>query len=108
MINNNILALINKTPDTILLQIAGRVKERRLEKNWTQKFIASKAGMPLATYRKFEREGEVSLRGLVMVAIAIEMESDFETLFATKSYQSIDELIESNEQKQRKRARGNG
>lgn len=108
MINNNILALINKTPDTILLQIAGRVKERRLEKNWTQKFVASKAGIPLATYRRFEREGEVSLRGLVMVAIAIEMESDFETLFATKSYQSIDELIESNEQKQRKRARGNG
>ena len=108
MINDNILSLLNKTPDSILESISGKVKERRLEKNWTQKFLASKAGMPIATYRRFEREGEVSLRGLVMIAIALEMESDFETLFATKSYQSIDELIESNEHKQRKRANNNG
>ncbi len=108
MINDNILSLLNKTPDLILGSIAGRLKERRLEKNWTQKFLASKAGMPIATYRRFERKGEVSLRGLVMIAIALEMEDDFETLFTTKGYQSIDKLIESNEKKQRKRANNNG
>lgn len=108
MINDNILSLINKTPDSILHSIAERIKKRRLEKNWTQKLLASKAGMPIATYRRFEREGEVSLRGLVMIAIALEMEDDFDSLFTTKSYQSFDELIEQNERKQRKRANNDG
>ena len=108
MINDNILFLLDKTPDSILNSISVRIKERRLEKNWTQKFLASKAGMPIATYRRFEREGEVSLRGLVMIAIALEMDGDFDALFTTKGYQSIDELIESNEQKPRKRANNNG
>ncbi len=107
MVNTNILSLLNKTPDSILTSVALRVKERRLERNWTQKFLASKAGMPLATYRRFEREGEISLRSLVMLSIALEAEDDFGLLFSTKNYQSIDELIDINDNKQRKRATKN-
>lgn len=107
MINDNILSLLDKTPDSILTTIAVKVKERRLERNWTQKFLASKAGMPLATYRRFERAGEISLRSLVMVSIALGAEDDFDVLFSTKNYQSIDELIDSNDNKQRKRATKN-
>ncbi len=107
MINTNILSLLDKTPDSILTSVALRVKERRLERNWTQKFLASKAGMPLATYRRFEREGEISLRSLVMLSIALEAEDDFGLLFSTKNYQSIDELIDTNDNKQRKRATKN-
>ena len=33
MDNDNILALINKTPDTLMQSIAKRVKQRRLELN---------------------------------------------------------------------------
>lgn len=108
MINDNILLLLDRTPNALLSSISERVKMRRLEKNWTQQTLASKAGMPIATYRRFERTGEVSLRGLVMIAIALEMEDGFEALFASRTYQSIDELIESTEQKQRKRANKNG
>ena len=103
MITDNILALLNKTPESILVSIAGRVKLRRLNKNWTQKLLASKAGIPLATYRRFELKGEISLRGLSLVAIALGLESDFESLFSTKSYQSMDELLESNKTRERKR-----
>lgn len=108
MTTDNILALLNRTPDSILLSIAEKIKLRRLERNWTQKFLASKAGIPLATYRRFEREGEISLRSLVVLSIALELEDDFASLFSTQSYQSIDELIESNRNKQRKRATKNG
>ncbi len=107
MISDNILAILDKTPDSILTSIAAKIKERRLERNWTQKFLASKSGMPLATYRRFEREGEISLRSLIMVSIALGAEDDFDALFSTKSYQSIDELIDSNDNKQRKRATKN-
>ena len=106
--SSDILAILNKTPESIITSIATKVKERRLEKNLTQQQLASKAGMPLATYRRFEREGEVSLRGLTKVAIALEMEDDFNALFVTRRYQSMDELLGSNKQKQRKRAYNNG
>lgn len=43
MVNDNILALINKTSDTLMQSIAERVKERRLELNWTQELLATKA-----------------------------------------------------------------
>ncbi len=51
MISDNILALLNKTPDSILTSIAMKVKERRLERNWRQKFLASKAEMTLRTMK---------------------------------------------------------
>ena len=35
-INDNILSLINKTPDSLMTGVAERVKQRRLEKDWTQ------------------------------------------------------------------------
>ena len=107
MVSDNILALMNKTPDSILLSIAAKIKARRLERNWTQKILASKAGMPIATYRRFEREGEISLRSLIMLSIALELEEDFESLFITQSYQSIDDLLNAKGNKQRKRANKN-
>jgi len=102
-INNTILSLIDKTPTSILSAIASRIRQRRLEMNWTQKFVASKAGMPLATYRRFESKGEVSLRGLVMIAFALGSEDDFSTLFGMQNYQSIDDLVNKKAESQRKR-----
>lgn len=107
MINDNILSLIKNTPDSILLSIALRVKERRLERNWTQKNLATRAGMPLPTFRRFESTGEVSLRGLVMIAKALDMDGDFAQLFTTRTYQNIDELVSIEKKKQRKRGGSN-
>lgn len=108
MITDNILSLLSKIPDAILLSIAENVKSRRLERNWTQEFLSSKAGVTLSTYRRFERSGEISLRSLVSLSIALEAEDDFNSLFSVKNYQSIDDLIESKSNKQRKRATKNG
>ena len=80
-INDNILSLINKTPDSLMLGIAERVKLRRLEKGWTQNMLATKSGVSLASYRRFESSGEMSLRSLVMLAFALDMTDEFEALF---------------------------
>ncbi|WP_321480076.1 helix-turn-helix transcriptional regulator [uncultured Bacteroides sp.] len=103
MINDNILSIIDKTPDSLMLGIAQRVKQRRLEKGWTQKMLAAKAGVSLPSYRRFESSGEISLRSLVMLAFALDMTDEFETLFNSRTYQSLDELMRTEQPKQRKR-----
>lgn len=104
MNNDNILSLINTTPNSVMQNISAHVRQRRLERNWTQKLLAAKAGIPLATYRRFESLGEISLRGLVMIAISLGAEDDLSQLFSAKEYQSIDQLIDAPKSEHRKRA----
>ena len=74
-------------------QIAARVKIRRLELNLTQEGISARAGLKFATYRRFEQTGEISLRGLLQIGFALNALSEFETLFAQKQYQSLDDVL---------------
>ena len=106
-VNDNILSLIDKPPNLIMSGIAQRVKQRRLEKGWTQKMLAAKAGLSLPSYRRFESSGEISVRSLVMLAFALDMTDEFETLFSSKTYQSIDDIVKSEQTKQRKRGHKN-
>ncbi len=108
METDNILSLIGKTPGGIMEEVARRVKQRRLEMGWTQKMLASKAGVSLASYRRFELTGEISFRSLVMLAFALEMTEEFETLFSRRVYRNIDAMIEASQPYQRKRGKRNG
>lgn len=90
---DNILSLIDYSPTTILQHIASRVKVRRLELGYTQQELADRAGIPLPTYRRFERTGEIALRSLIMLSIALDATAAFADLFAARSYASIDELL---------------
>ncbi len=103
---NNIIAISDSTPDSTASQIATRVKERRLELDLTQEGMAARAGVKFATYRRFEQTGEISLRGLLRIAFALNMLADFDTLFSQKQYQSLDDVL--NEQNAtRKRGKRN-
>lgn len=103
---NNILLLNIANPSDIALQIAARVKARRLELNLTQEGLASRAGVKFATYRRFEQTGEISLRGLLQVGFALNCLDEFNDLFAHKQYQSLDDVL--NEQRlNRKRGKKN-
>ena len=103
---NNILSLINTNPNEVATQLAIRVKARRLELNLTQEGLATRAGIKFATYRRFEQTGEISLRGLIQIAFALNTLSEFNNLFAQKQYQSLDDVL--NEQKaNRKRGKKN-
>jgi len=99
--------IISNSFDAILEGIAERVKERRLERNLTQKAFAKRAGVGYDAYRKFENTGEITLRNLVLCAIALDDTDGFTELFVQKSYQSIDELLKTKETKKRKRGRRN-
>ena len=91
---NNILAFTMSTPAQVAMQIAMRVKSRRLELDLTQKGLAERAGIKFATYRRFEQTGEISLIGLLQIVFALNALSDFDVLFSQKQYQSIDDVLD--------------
>lgn len=103
---NNILSFSIVNPNDVAMQIAARVKTRRLELNLTQEGMASRAGVKFATYRRFEQTGEISLRGLLQISFALNCLDEFNALFAHKQYLSLDDVL--NEQKvNRKRGKKN-
>lgn len=103
---NNMIAFNILTPKDVALQMAARVKARRLELDLTQEGLAARAGVKFATYRRFEQTGEISLKGLLQVGFALNALADFDALFAQKQYQTLDDVL--NEQSvTRRRGRKN-
>lgn len=88
----NIL-LEQKTPNSIAASLAERVRTRRKERKLTQAETARRSGVSLASLKRFEQTGEISLRSLIRIAIALECDDDFEQLFTRKFYASIEDVI---------------
>jgi transcriptional regulator with XRE-family HTH domain len=89
-----------------MLAVAERVKMRRLESAFTQKELAARAGIPLPTYRRFERTGEISLHSLVLLGMALGMTAEFSELFNVKTYSNMDELLTQTKKRQRGKRNG--
>lgn len=102
-----ISTIISISPDSILKGIAERVKDRRLELNLTQKAFAKRTGVGYDAYRKFENTGEITLRNLVLCAVTLDDVEAFTEIFNKKSYQSIEEILKTQEVKKRKRGSRN-
>ena len=82
-----------KTPLSVAQAVASRVKQRRLALRLTQVELAQKAGIPLATYRLFETKGQIAFSGLLQIAFALDCMSDFDALFASQSWATMDEML---------------
>jgi len=86
--------LEQKTSETIATDVAKRVRTRRKEKKLTQIQMSERAGMSLASYKRFEQKGEISFCSLIKIAIALDCENDFDSLFSKKQFSSLQELID--------------
>lgn len=82
-----------KTSTELVREVARRVRERRKELGLTQVQLADRAGMSLASYKRFEQKGLVSFQSLAAISIALGCSSDLDGLFAKKGYRSIDEVL---------------
>ena len=107
-IKDNILSnKLLKSSFDIAKEISLKAKERRLELNYTQNYIAKTSGVSLGSVKRFENTGEISLKNLLKIAEILNATDNFFLLFANKNYQSLDEIINSNKSKVRKRGRKN-
>ena len=94
---------IFETPNSVAQALVSRVKQRRVSKRLTQAELAQKAGLPIATYRRFEQKAKITLSGLLQIAFALDCMSDFNTLFASQSWTTMDEMLKQTQTGQRVR-----
>ena len=87
------LFLNQRTPNEIAKNLTDKIKLRRKQLKFSQKFLAQKSGVSLGSIKRFETKHEISLQSLIKIALALEVENDFENLFAKKNYFSINEII---------------
>jgi len=90
-----------KSPQEIMQEIAKRAKAKRLEQNLTQEGLALRSGVSLGSIKRFERTGEISLKSLIDIALALGCLDDFEALFTDNTPRGS--LFENKEEKKRKR-----
>lgn len=85
--------LNQKTPNEIAKDLAEKIKQQRKKLKVTQQDLAQKSGVSLGSIKRFETKYEISLQSLIKITIALDLDSDFEKLFISKTYTSIDEVI---------------
>lgn len=103
MWNNEPLILL--TPSDVCQQIAARARALRLAAGWTQRTLAERSGMSLASLRQFESTGRIAFESLLKIATVLGRLGDLENVFQPPPTQSIDELAQLNDRPKRQRGR---
>ena len=85
--------LNQKTPNEIAKSLAEKIKHHRKKLKISQEVLAQKSGVSLGSIKRFETKYEISLQSFIKIAIALDMDNDLNNLFKTKTYSSIDEVI---------------
>ena len=80
---DNILPLILNldTPSEMQERVRAAARNRRLALGLTQSDLATRSGVPLASLKRFEQQGQISLAGLIALADALDALAGFGALF---------------------------
>ncbi len=74
------IAWLLMTPKEVQEKLGERTKALRLRRNITQKEVAQRAGIALATLKRFEKTGEIQLRHFLQVIFVLGALDDFKSL----------------------------
>ncbi|MFD2556013.1 hypothetical protein [Sphingobacterium tabacisoli] len=88
-------------------KIADHVRDRRLVMELTQDGLSQRSGVPLATLRKFEQKGIISLESLLKILVVVGgLEEIIVALEPDKpTFTSIDDVLKEDNTAYRKRGR---
>jgi len=100
------MSFMNESPLDIQMQLSADVKHARLfVKDWKRETLSEKSGVPVSTIKRFENNGEVSLKQLLMLVHALGLLGRFNELLKTDNEgMSLSDYIE--QQKKKKKVRG--
>jgi transcriptional regulator with XRE-family HTH domain len=99
--NGMLLSLIG--PSEMGKLLADRTRAMRLLKGWTRSTLAKRAGVTLASLKRFEATGKASLELVLKVSHALGRLDEFRTVLQPPAAQSIEELEQVTSRTVRKR-----
>ncbi|SFT08569.1 helix-turn-helix domain-containing protein [Mucilaginibacter polytrichastri] len=93
------------SPSKAQAKIAENIRARRLFLALTQEGLAERSGVPLATLRKFEQKGSISLESFLKLLMVVGgMEETIDVLKPSKPiFKSIDDVLKDTNNIARKR-----
>jgi HTH-type transcriptional regulator/antitoxin HipB len=94
-----------ETPEQVSRKLADRAKALRLARGWKRSTLAERSGVSLASLRRFEESGKVSLQNLLEIAFALNRLDDFDSLLQPPRAASLAELEGAEKRRARKRGR---
>lgn len=96
--------LFDPYPLSVAMQrLAENLRARRLEKKLSTKSLAEISGVPASTIQRFELKHAISLESYVRLAKALGYSEEIMQLLAEPKYDTMEELLEINRNKNRKR-----
>ena len=91
-------------PLSVAMQrLAENLRARRLEKKLSTKSLAEMSGVPASTIQRFELKHAISLESYVRLAKALGYSEEIMQLLAEPKYDTLEELLEINRNKNRQR-----
>ena len=86
------LPLNLQTPREIQHILRQRIKRLRLINEWTQAELAERAGITLASLKRFESTGKISLERLSQIALALGRLNDLMQLFEEPEIMTLSDI----------------
>src|SRR5688572_29024854 len=83
------------TPVEIQTLLVERLRTLRLRQGLKQTTLAARAGVPIATFRRFENTGRGTLQTFLRVAHALGRLDELATLFESPAIRTLDDLESS-------------
>lgn len=83
--------------------LARRTKELRLAEGWKRETLATRAGVTVASLKRFERSGKASLELVLKVAGALGRLEDFAKVLEPAEFRTMAELEQHAQAARRKR-----
>jgi transcriptional regulator with XRE-family HTH domain len=103
------LSIEIRTPQDVLLEIAGRFKARRLAMNLSQEGLATRSGVSWSSLKRFEHTGLIALDSLLRIALVLDCLGDFDKLANDSSpvgaVKTLDDILSEPASKMRKKGR---
>lgn len=84
-------------------RLAENLKARRLERKLSTKSLSAMSGVPASTIQRFELKHSISIESYVKLAKALGYSEELMQLLAEPKYDTMEELLEINKNKNRKR-----
>jgi len=88
-----------------LERLGERARALRIIRQLQQVEVAARAGIGVATVKRFERSGRASMENALRIATVLAADPAFDALFALPRYRTLDEALGRAEVTTRKRVR---